>query len=593
MLCHGATCASITRRFTRQFIELPFLRYTSVGCLQMTIFGEIALALVVATFAGFAARFLRQPTIVGFIAAGLFFGLLGSLKGVSGGVFESLASLGVTLLLFIVGLEMDFRELAHIGFPALMTGVGQIVVTFGLGYYLLLFLGFAQLSALYVAIALTFSSTIIVVKLLSEKRDLNSLHGRIVVGFLLVQDLVAILLIIFLGGLARGESLPLGIVATIFKGAALVFLTLLVSRGLPRLLDRIGTSGELLFLFSLAWSFGIAALVSAPVVGLSIEIGGFLAGLALANSSEHFQIAARLRPLRDFFLILFFVGLGSQMVSGLSLSVLANALLLSLFVLVVNPLIVLLIMGALGYRARTSFLASLAVAQISEFSFILMALGGRLGHVESRDVSVVTLVGAFTIFVSSYLIMYGREVFSRFKNLLAVFEFRKHLRHGERAASRLANHVIVIGAHRVGASVVRALLEAKKKFVVVDYDPRVVRSLARQGVEVFYGDASDEEILSLAGAERAEIVVSTVPSHADNAAVISMMKRLNPRASVVATGESEHARHELYRLGAHYVVLPHLLGGMHLAHVLVRPRASSEFSRLRERDLKFVGDSTS
>ncbi len=549
------------------------------------LFVEIALALVIAALCGFIAHILRQPTIIGYIAAGLVISSLGVFQLHGAGVFDGFASVGVTLLLFIVGLEMDFRELRHVGVPAILTGIGQILFTFAGGFGLLALLGFSPIVSLYIALALTFSSTIIVVKLLSEKRDLTSHYGRIVVGFLLVQDFVAILALIFLAGLARGGDPGLSFALTLAKGVLLVAAIILGSRLLPRFLDYIGSSPEMLFLFSLAWSLGVAALAASPLVGLSIEIGGFLAGLALAGSSEQFQIGARLKPLRDFFLIIFFVGLGAQMFSqGFSLNLSVSGV-LAAFVLIGNPLIVLFIMSLLGYRSKTSFLASLTVAQISEFSFILMAVGARAGHVTSADVSLVTFVGILTIFFSSYFITYGEELYAFFRRPLKFFE--AHARRGEetRSGEPLRDHVVLLGVHRLGQTIFRALSEMKAPFIAVDFDPSVVRGFASRGAEVLYGDASDPEIQELARFSSARIVISTIPSFRENLAILDSVRRQNPGARVVLTADTEWMGRELYLLGADYVILPHFLGGEYLAEIIHRDPGLERLAALRERDI--------
>src|SRR3989344_287815 len=285
------------------------------------LFTEIVIAVISAAAIGIFFHILRQPSIIGFIVAGLIVSSLGYLAQENAQVIGNLASIGVALLLFIVGLEMNIKELRHVGKPAILVGLGQIIFTFALGYAICYALGFNNLTSFYVSIALTFSSTIVVVKLLSEKKDLRSLYGRIVVGALLIQDLVAIVVLLFLTGF-KEEGTVVNFVITLFKGIVFIAAIAVASRYLPRLLDLIGRSRELLFLFSIAWALGIAALAGSRFVGLSMEVGGFLAGLALAGSSENFQISSKLRPLRDFFLILFFIGLGTSMMQGITLSAL-------------------------------------------------------------------------------------------------------------------------------------------------------------------------------------------------------------------------------------------------------------------------------
>lgn len=554
----------------------------------MPLFTEITIALVLAALFGFAAHLLKQPPIVGFILAGIAVGYAASPGFVAVSTIEGLAPIGVALLLFLVGLEMDFRELKSVGVPALLTGLGQIVFTFGIGYAIAAALGFSTVSAVYISIALTFSSTIIVVKLLSEKKDLKSLYGRIVVGFLLVQDFVAILALVFLAEL-QGESLSsLNVLSTLAVGGGLVLLTLLASHFLPKVLDRVARSQEMLYLFSIAWALGVAAATEAA--GLSIEVGGFLAGIALANSSEHFQIGARLRPVRDFFLILFFVALGAKMLVGGGAVPILPAVLLSLFVLFGNPLIVMVVMGALGYRARTSFLASLTVAQISEFSLIIAALGLRLGHLGAEEVGLITLVGIITISVSSYFIIYSDRIYRALRPALRVFEFRRKLVEETAEEREMHSHVVLIGVHRTGRSIVQALRDAGEEFIALDFDPVLVRKLKTEGVPVVYGDVSDEDIQETVGIERAKLVISTSPDREDNLTVLAAARRKGGGPRVVLTADDEPDAKEFYKRGADYVILPHFVGGWRFAEAMRGGFDPGLFGALKQKDEQAMGE---
>lgn len=548
----------------------------------MPLFTEITIALVLAAVFGFVAYLLRQPPIIGFIFAGLAVGFLSGPN--NGGVefIEGLAPIGVALLLFLVGLELDFRDLKNVGLPALITGFGQIIFTFGIGYFIVKALGIATVPALYISIALTFSSTIIVVKLLSEKKDLTSLYGRIVVGFLLLQDFVAILVLVVLAGLQSGDASPLIFGLTLIKGAVLVAVTFLGSRFLPKLLDRVGRSQEMLYLFSIAWVLGIAAITD--FVGLSIEVGGFLAGVALANSSEHFQIGARMRPIRDFFLILFFVGLGTKMLVAGAVTAIVPAIVLSLFVLIGNPLIVMLLMGALGYRARTSFLASLTVAQISEFSLIIAALGLRLGHLETTHTALITFVGILTIFASSYFIIYGERIYKTLKPFLKLFEFRRKLIEESSLEKEFEDHVVLVGVHRTGRSILKALMDNGEDFVALDFDPLIVRELKGKDVPVMYGDVSDEEIQNIVGLRKARLIISTVPDKKDNMIILES----KGQARAIVTANNEDDAKEFYKKGASYVILPHFSGGWELATAIGEKKDLSGLLKLQERDAQVL-----
>lgn len=561
----------------------------------MTLFGEIALVVVIAAVLGLAAHLLKQPTILGYLAAGVLINQAGIFDIANVGVLDELAEIGIAFLLFLVGLEMDWTRLKEIGKPAVYTGLAQIGFTFAAGFLITKLLGFSTLSSIYINIALTLSSTIIVIQLLSQKKDLGSLYGKIVVGFLLVQDFVAICALLFLAaiaGLSADFSFSQGalvFLGTIFKAAALLAVTIFCSRKVfPRLLDKLGMSQEILFLFSLAWGLGLAALVSGPWVGFSIEIGGFLAGLSLANSITNFQIASRIKPIRDFFIMLFFVALGSRFIFGDIQLILNNALILSLFVLVGNPLIVMVIMSALGYRSRTSFLASLAVAQISEFSLIIAALGFRLGHLNEAEVSLITLVGIVTIVVSSYFILHGDAIYRFLKRGLKIFEFRNGISEQLETATPYENHIVLVGAHRMGNNILRAIKLIDEEYVVVDFDPLIVEDLKQNKEPVIYGDITDDEIQRLAGLTRARIVISTVPDFRDNLALISFLKKDNRRAKIIVSAENEWEGKELYNRGVDYVILPHFIGGLQIAHAIRIDRDFDYFKKMRQHDLALL-----
>jgi len=558
------------------------------------VFLELTLVLALATGFGMLARWLKQPTILGYIATGLIVGPLGFLKLNSPESLDAMAELGITFLLFLVGMEMRFKDLKHVGKAALFTGIGQIVFTSAIGYALTRLLGYGGLTALYIAVALTFSSTIIVVKLLSEKRELESLHGRIVIGFLLVQDFVALLFLILLTSLSgMGEvtlaTFPYGVVAFAFlKGAALLAFSLAVGRWvMPPLLRSVGRSQEVLFLVSMAWGMGMAAIAGLPRVGLTIEIGAFLAGIALASSVERHQISSRIKSLRDFFIVVFFIVLGSKMVLSSAAAVTTPAVVLSLFVLIFNPIIMLVIMGAMGFRARTSFMASMTVAQISEFSLILMAVGARLGHVTPDAVSLVTVVGIVTIAVSSYLIIYSETLYGWLKGPLKAFEFRAPKEPALLSAPR-RDHVVLVGCHRMGHNILASLEEMHKEFTVVDFNPEVVDRLGKRGIHAVFGDISDPEIADRSGLERARLVISTVPGFEDSRAILEFTRKRNPNARIILTAENEYESLDLYEAGADYVLLPHFIGGLQLARLLEGDRSLESLGRLREQDLAII-----
>lgn len=530
-------------------------------------FSQIALLLGASAIAGIVFKTIKQPLLIGYLFTGYLLAVLNLIPDTN--ALEPLSKIGVALLLFLVGLEMNLGELPSIGKVALLTGIGQIIFTSTLGFLIALALGFGSLPAVYIAVALTFSSTIIIIKLLSEKNDLGSLYGRIAVGFLLVQDLVAVLILMFLAGLGSGDigfSLYFSILV---KGILLLGAVWLLSKKiLPTLFTRlVDQSTELLFIVGIAWALGVAAFVGGPL-GFSLEIGGFLAGLALSNLPDHLQIATRTRPLRDFFLTIFFVLLGTNLVVSDIASLMVPALVFSVFVLIGNPLIVMVIMGIMGYRKRTGFLASVTVAQISEFSLILMAMGLTLGHVDASQVATVVMVGVVTMTLSTYLILGADKIYERIEPLLGIFE-RKTTREPLLAQTvDMKNHVVLVGSHRTGTALISLFKKKGIDFVVIDFNPQLVESMKRKKIPVVFGDITDEEILKVANVKESSLVVSTTSDFHDNLVLLSYLRSVKSTACVILKAPYRNEAIELYKKGADYVIVPEVVAGEHIRHLI-------------------------
>lgn len=529
-------------------------------------FSQIAVLFVVAAVFGVAAKALKQPLLVGYLFAGMILSYFGFFTDTE--VFSGLGKIGVTLLLFLVGLEIEIKELPSVGKTALVAGLGQIIFTSSIGYILARFLGFGSLEAIYVAVALTFSSTIIIIKLLSEKNDLSSLYGKISVGILLVQDVVVVLILVILAGLGEGNMGPLQVVFMGVKALALIALVWVTSkRLLPRLFERFFLqSQELILIVSIAWALGVAAFVAGPL-GFSLEIGGFLAGLSLSNLPEHLQIASKTRPLRDFFLTIFFLLLGARLVVGNIGVIIAPSLVLSIFVLVGNPLIVLAILGLMGYRRRTSFFAGLTVAQISEFSFILVAMGAALGHLTDSTVSTVIVVGVITMTLSTYMILGSDKIYKKIKTQLGIFEKKKTKEQIAVNEVLLSDHAILIGAGKSGRSISKYLTKKKIPVLIIDFNPKVVNQLTAKKTPVIFGDVTDIDILNMSNMEKSRVVVSTLISLHDNLTVLEYLRNLKRKPLFVATATSRGDAIKLYEKGAGFVVVPQETAGEYVRHV--------------------------
>ncbi|TQO20256.1 transporter (CPA2 family) [Rhodoglobus vestalii] len=513
-------------------------------------FATMAAVLAVAAVVAFIAHRARQPLIVAFIVVGVIVGpsLLGWVGG--GDSLELLAEIGIAILLFLVGLKLDIRLVKSIGPVALVTGLGQVLFTSLVGFGIALLFGMPVVVAVYVAVALTFSSTIIIVKLLSDKGELDELHGRIALGFLIVQDIVVILVMIALSsfGGERDGSLGEQIAGVLLAAVGVIGgLAIAMRWVLPGLLKLVASSQELLIVCCVAWAVTVAALTD--YLGFSVEVGAFLAGFALASTPFRESIASSLSGLRDFLLLFFFIGLGAQLdFSSIGTQVPA-AIIFSAFVLIGNPLIVLVIMGVMGYPKRVSFLAGLAVAQISEFSLILVALGRDLGHVDNDTVGLVTLVGMITIAGSTYMILYSKQLFAVLEPVLGIFERRRTIDDALPEPKRY--DVIVFGHGRFGMHLIEEFASAGYSVLVVDWDPyaeiRLEDATLADRVSLAYGDASNGEFPGTLPLRSAKWIVSTIPSVEVNKVLARSLRHHGATAPVAVTAHTEAEAREFGR----------------------------------------------
>lgn len=478
-----------------------------------SVFGEIAALLVLAAGAGFVGLLLRQPLIVSFVAVGLLAGPAGLDIVRSKDPVDLFSELGIALLLFLVGIKLDVSLIRSLGAVALTTGLGQVAFTSVLGFLICLALGLDATTSLYVAVALTFSSTIIIVKLLSDKREIESLHGQVALGFLIVQDLVVVVAMLTLSAFGVGSSEGRGLEVAIAGIAMLGFVVFFVRYLAEPLTERLAPTPELLICVAIAQAAAFAAF--GEIVGFGKELGGLLAGVSLASTRYRDAIAARLAPLRDFLLLFFFVGLGTRLDLAALGSELGAAIVLSLFVLIGNPLIVLAIMGAMGYRKRTAFLAGLTVAQISEFSLVFIAMGVSLGHVGNEALGLVTLVGLVTIAASTYMITYSHHLFAWIEPWLGGLERRGTPREPQEdeVAAGARFDGVVFGLGRFGSAMIARLHRRGMRVLGVDFNPAAVRRWRQLGVAAEYGDAADPEFVSSLPLRQMRWVVSTIPAH--------------------------------------------------------------------------------
>lgn len=548
----------------------------------MGIFAELTIIIFVASFCAMLMKLLKQPLVVGYILAGVIVGpyLLNIVESTE--EIELFSKMGIAILLFIVGLNLSPKVIRTEGKLAFAAGMIQVVATAIIAYVIAIILGFDSISAIYIGLALTFSSTIIVLKLLSDKGDLDKLYGKISIGFLIVQDIVASLVLILISSLSgNGDGDTWMLVSLMIVKAAFLFVSLyLISvYVLPKLIKFAAGSQELLFLFSITWGLGMAVVFS--LFGFSIEIGALVAGVSLSLTPFAFEIGSRMKPLRDFFIVLFFVLLGSQIRLDSLNSLIVPALILSAFVLFIEPIIVFVIMNLLGFKRRTAFLAGVSLGQISEFSLILVSLGYSLKVIDQNILSLIAMVGLISITGSTYLISYSDKLFDKFQKYMKYFEIRDVKK--EMRNSKDKHEMLLFGYDRVGEDFVKAFNKLEKNYLVVDYNPDSITRLNSEEIPYKYGDAEDVEFLQELNFKQIRLFVSTIPDARTNTLLITKSQEENPRIiSIVISHDAKEAR-ELYEAGATYVIMPHHLGADHASKMLVT-HGTDKKGYLKEKD---------
>ena len=529
------------------------------------VFFEIAIIIGIATLIGLLMQKLKQPLIIGYIVTGLIVGpyLLNIISSVE--TIELFSKIGIALLLFIVGLNLNPKIIKEVGKVSLITGLGQVLFTSIFGFLLSKLLGFSTIVSIYISVALTFSSTIIIMKLLSDKKDTNRLYGKISIGFLIVQDLLAIIILMVVSSSSANFSISL--LKTFSIGILIIILVFLIGIYLlPRFTKFLAKSQELLLLFSISWALLLSVVFN--FFNFSIEVGAFLAGMTLSMSPYRHEISSRMRSLRDFFIVIFFIFLGYQMGFSSIGSHILPIILLSLFILIGNPLIVIILMGYLGYSKRNSFLAGLTVAQISEFSLILVALGVSVGHVSKDILSLITAVGLITMAASSYMIIYADKIFPYISKYLTFFE-RKGKKVDDVSFDNKSKHeVVIFGYARIGHDLVVYLKRHNHSLLIIDYDPLTIQKLSKRRLPCLYGDVTDMELLENIDLENTKIIISSISSFTTNLMFINKVKEINKDLIVIVFSVNTEDTFQLYKEGATHVVMPTLLGAEHISGLI-------------------------
>jgi Kef-type K+ transport system membrane component KefB len=543
---------------------------------DVSLLRDIALGIVFAAILGHVARLIRQPLLLGYIAGGVALSPQMGLGFVTSAEnIELIAEIGLILLLFIIGLEIDVRELGRLGRSMLGLGVGQFVINLLLGLAFFSWLGYrvegGRFDLVYLAIVISLSSTLIVVKLLREKFELKILSGRLTLGVLIVQDVWAIVFMAVQPSL--GDPGVLRIAGSIVGGAVLVGVAFLASRFmLAPLLEVSASRPELVLISSVAWCFGISAV--AHQLGLSREMGALIAGVSISAFPYGSDVISKVAGVRDFFVTLFFVALGMKVPIPTG-EVLGQAFLIVVFVFVSRFVAVMPIVALLGDGLYAGTVASLNLAQISEFSLVILTLGASYGHVSEHAGAVVLTAMILTSLISPYVISWNDRIARALLRPLERWRTGPAVG-GPGGAGRPPLEIVLLGHFRI-AQAVLDLVEAqvpelKNRITLVDYDANRAHAVMARGFRWEYADLANPDALEHLGIEEARLVVTTISDTflrgISTRRLVANLRRMAPQAVIVMTGEEKTDAHDLLRAGADHVLIPGEITGERILELL-------------------------
>ena len=537
-------------------------------------FEELTLIILVASIISIFIHYLRQPLVIGYIISGILVGhyFLNILTDPTS--LELFSKLGIVILLFTIGLNLNPNSLKEAGKDASLGAILQVLVSSLFGYILSFYvLHFNVLTSVFVGVALAFSSTIIVLKILSDQGDTETLFGKISIGILLVQDILSAFILIILAmfnnnnyGVANAPQSA--IIATFIVKVVVLLIIYFVLRKfvLKKSVSFFATSQEALLFFGLSSGFVMAYLFYK--FGFSLEIGALFAGVALASSNFAKEISSRLKPIQDFFIAMFFVLLGANLVVENLHSLFIPIIIFVIFVIFIKLLLSFWILNIIGHRTRTSFYTAISLTQVSEFSLIMLALVASYGYIDKNIVSLVTIVAMISMAISAYMMIYVDDMYKYLRRILKSLEIKKNnIKMLDADVKDL--DAVIFGFDRIGHKFVEVFLEMKFKYLVIDINPKYVQSAIESGVSAVYGDAEDLGFLQENNILNSNMIVSTIPNFKTNLFLVESYRKKNKNGVIVVIAQDESKSKELYNAGATYVIMPYHLGAYHASKMLL------------------------
>lgn len=514
-------------------------------------------------------KVLKQPMIIWYIIAGTAISLFLPSLLQTNTAFQSFGNLGIALLLFIVGMELNPTIIKDLWRTSIIAWFFQVLITWGLGYFIATMLWFDMMTSIFLSIGLAFSSTIVVLKLLGDRDEMESTSGRLSIGVLIVQDLIVMLIILWMATLKniQGVWSSVVIISLVAKIIGLwIGIYLLSKYFIPMITKKIAESQEYLFLFSIGRCFILGALFHR--LGFGIEIGALMAWITLANSSYRFEITSRIKPLRDFFIVIFFVLLWSHVnFWTTNMSMILPLIIFVVFVLIIKPIITMIVLWFLWHTRKNNFLTWISLWQISEFSFLIITIWITSWYIKDPTIlSMITLVGLITITGSSYLVVYGEKIYHFLKPILKLLPW---IRNKESKKINKKNYEIVIfGYGRFWSNVYSTLYKTHKSILLVDEHPGIIAHLQKKKMPCIYGDIGDIDFLEELNLKKSKMIISTIKSFDENIVLLKTTKQHNPNLIIILVSNHIYEAIKLYEQGADYVILPHYIGVDHTSLML-------------------------
>lgn len=526
-----------------------------------TGFESVALLVGAATLLGILAQKTRQPKVIAYILAGLLMGPVG-LDLVSGTELTSVFSeLGLVFLLFLIGLEINLDEVREVIGPTIGIGLIQMILTFTAGVGTAVLLGFDSTTSVFIGAAVMFSSTALVVKMLTNLDESSTLPGRLDIGILLVQDVVVVLVLALM---TANFSSPVGIAARFLEIAVMVSVIGVISITSSKyifsdILKQISDNDLAFFTHGLAWAFIFISI--ADYLGLSMEIGAFIAGLGLAQVPYSRELQERVRPLTDLFMAVFFLNFGIGITANSLSTYFFEAVTASIILMAAKFLILFLTVDRFKFTPETSFKASINMTQISEFGLILTSLAVTEGFIAQEISGFISMIAIITMGSSAYLIRYKDRLNKRFDQLLMFFESEEKT---DIEIENLENHVVIIGYDEIARKICKTL-NKKHDVLVIDKDSRNTEELAESEYRFIFGDFKHGEIREGSNMEEAAFIISFSDEKAVNTRILDERK---DETVVITKADNFDDASEFYDLGSDYVILENVLAGNRIGEYL-------------------------